>query len=176
MELMTGGLQLKIVNTTIEDTGAFKCRAVNPAGEDSVEMDLEVMGEVNYRGKCPHTAGVNQLYSAVLFMLGIVVYCSCFSVPPSIDESNVVYTPKVVQNRTVIIECPVSGVPEPTVTWSINDSPLTPRDRVQLLDNNRQLTIDQAQVADTAVYMCVASNKAGELRKKFQLEVLGKKG
>lgn len=109
-------------------------------------------------------------------MLGIVVYCSCFSVPPSIDESNVVYTPKVVQNRTVIIECPVSGVPEPTVTWSINDSPLTPRDRVQLLDNNRQLTIDQAQVADTAVYMCVASNKAGELRKKFQLEVLGKKG
>ena len=47
MELMTGGLQLKIVNTTIEDTGAFKCRAVNPAGEDSVEMDLEVMGEVN---------------------------------------------------------------------------------------------------------------------------------
>nr|XP_022322237.1 hemicentin-1-like isoform X1 [Crassostrea virginica] len=136
MELMTGGLQLKIVNTTIEDTGTFKCRAVNPAGEDSVEMDLEVM------------------------------------VPPSIDESNVVYTPKVVQNRTVIIECPVSGVPEPTVTWSINDSPLTPRDRVQLLDNNRQLTIDQAQVADTAVYMCVASNKAGELRKKFQLEVL----
>lgn len=84
-----------------------------------------------------------------------------------------VYTPKVVQNRTVIIECPVSGVPQPTVTWSINDSPLTPKDRIRLLDNNRQLTIDMAQVADTAVYMCVAVNKAGELRKKFQLEVLG---
>lgn len=64
-------------------------------------------------------------------------------------------------------------VPQPTVTWSINDSPLTPKDRIRLLDNNRQLTIDQAQVADTAVYMCVAVNKAGELRKKFQLEVLG---
>lgn len=73
-----------------------------------------------------------------------------------------------------IIECPVSGVPQPTVTWSINDSPLTPKDRIRLLDNNRQLTIDMAQVADTAVYMCVAVNKAGELRKKFQLEVLGK--
>lgn len=68
MELMTGGLQLKIVNTTIEDTGAFKCRAVNPAGEDSVEMDLEVMGEVNYRGKCPHTAGVKQLYSVQFYL------------------------------------------------------------------------------------------------------------
>lgn len=99
--------------------------------------------------------------------------CCYFSVPPSIDESNVVYTPKVIQNRTVIIECPVSGVPQPTVTWSINDSPLTPKDRIRLLDNNRQLTIDQAQVADTAMYMCVAVNKAGELRKKFQLEVLG---
>lgn len=99
--------------------------------------------------------------------------CCSLSVPPSIDESNVVYTPKVVQNRTVIIECPVSGVPQPTVTWSINDSPLAPKDRIRLLDNNRQLTIDMAQVADTAVYMCVAVNKAGELRKKFQLEVLG---
>lgn len=99
--------------------------------------------------------------------------CCSLLVPPSIDESNVVYTPKVVQNRTVIIECPVSGVPQPTVTWSINDSPLAPKDRIRLLDNNRQLTIDQAQVADTAVYMCVAVNKAGELRKKFQLEVLG---
>ena len=65
MELMTGGLQLKIVNTTIEDTGAFKCRAVNPAGEDSVEMDLEVMGEV--KGENVHiqlvlTSSIVQFY------------------------------------------------------------------------------------------------------------------
>ncbi|XP_062570988.1 hemicentin-1-like isoform X1 [Saccostrea cucullata] len=136
MELLTGGLQLKITNTTTNDTGTFKCTAVNPAGEDSLEMRLEVM------------------------------------VPPSIDESNVVYTPKVIRNRTVIIECPVSGVPEPTVTWKINDGPLIPKDRIHLLNNNRQLTIDQAQVADSATYMCIAENKAGELRKKFQLEVL----
>ncbi|XP_048772936.2 hemicentin-1-like isoform X2 [Ostrea edulis] len=136
MVLQTGGLQLKIANTTINDTGTFTCTAVNPAGKDSVDMELEVM------------------------------------VPPSIDESNVVYTPKVIQNRTVIIECPVSGVPEPTVSWTINDSPLVPKDRIHLLERNRQLTIDQAQVADTATYMCVAENKAGELRKKFHLEVL----
>jgi hypothetical protein len=74
----------------------------------------------------------------------------------------------------VIIECPMSGVPEPTVTWTINESPLIPKDRIHLTDRNRKLTIDQAQVADTATYMCVAENKAGELRKKFHLEVLGK--
>lgn len=102
------------------------------------------------------------------------IHCILILVPPSIDESNVVYTPKVIQNRTVIIECPVSGVPEPTVSWTINDSPLVPKDRIHLLERNRQLTIDQAQVADTATYMCVAENKAGELRKKFHLEVLGR--
>lgn len=44
MELLTGGLQLRIVNTTINDTGTFRCTAVNPAGEDGVYMELEVMG------------------------------------------------------------------------------------------------------------------------------------
>ena len=103
-----------------------------------------------------------------------MLYVICLLlVPPSIDESNVVYTPKVIRNRTVIIECPVSGVPEPTVTWTINESPLIPKGRIHLTDRNRKLTIDQAQVADTATYMCVAENKAGELRKKFHLEVLG---
>lgn len=34
----------------------------------------------------------------------------CFSVPPTIDESNVVYSRKVVENRTIIIECPVAGM------------------------------------------------------------------
>jgi hypothetical protein len=44
MTLLTGGLQLKIANTTINDTGTFTCTAVNPAGKDSVDMELEVMG------------------------------------------------------------------------------------------------------------------------------------
>lgn len=55
MVLQTGGLQLKIANTTINDTGTFTCTAVNPAGKDSVDMELEVMGRktcvVNYRNE-----------------------------------------------------------------------------------------------------------------------------
>jgi len=37
------------------------------------------------------------------------LFSVCVLVPPSIDESNVVYFRKVVQNRTIVIECPVSG-------------------------------------------------------------------
>jgi len=48
--------------------------------------------------------------SMILFyMYYMLVFCVCVLVPPSIDESNVVYFRKVVQNRTIVIECPVSG-------------------------------------------------------------------
>ncbi|XP_060552023.1 hemicentin-1-like isoform X2 [Ruditapes philippinarum] len=92
-------------------------------------------------------------------------------VPPSIDESNVVYFRKVVENRTIIIECPVSGIPKPKVSWLINNSPATPREGLQFTHNNYHLELASAQVTDTAIYTCVATNEAGELRKKFDLEV-----
>ena len=86
---------------------------------------------------------------------------------------NVVYNPRVIQNRTVILECPVSGVPEPTVKWLINNQPVRETKRLLLQNNNRALEIHRAQVEDSAIYMCVAENEAGELRKKFSLEVQG---
>jgi hemicentin len=96
-------------------------------------------------------------------------------VPPSIDESNVVYTIRVVENRTVILECPVSGIPAPAVDWLVNNDPLTPSERV-FAGRNQQLEIHSAGVADSATYTCLASNEAGELQKNFVLEVLGEWG
>ena len=94
-----------------------------------------------------------------------------FSVPPSIDESNVVYNRRVVQNRTIIIECPVSGIPTPEVMWLINDHPLQPSEGLIFTHNDYHLEILSAQVTDSAVYTCVASNEAGTLKKKFNVEV-----
>ena len=37
------------------------------------------------------------------------------TVPPAIDESNVVYNPKTIVDRWVVLECPVSGIPIPEV-------------------------------------------------------------
>ncbi|KAK3087485.1 hypothetical protein FSP39_006555 [Pinctada imbricata] len=135
MSLLTGGLQLKIDNADVSDTARYSCKATNPAGETTANMDLSVL------------------------------------VPPSIDESNVVYFPRVRQNRTVVLECPVSGVPEPTVKWLINNLPVRESDRISLQNRNRQLEIYRAQVEDSAIYMCIAENEAGELRRKFTLEV-----
>ncbi|GAB1607434.1 hemicentin-1-like [Argonauta hians] len=93
-------------------------------------------------------------------------------VPPSIDESNVVYNPKVVLNRTLILECPVSGVPKPSIKWMFNSIPFDyiPRG-IQLKQESRMLKIDLTQPNHAGKYSCVAKNDAGELQRNFQLEV-----
>ena len=85
-----------------------------------------------------------------------------------------VYNRKVVENRTVLIECPVSGIPTPEVKWLINDHPLHQTEELIFTNNGYHLEILSAQVTDSAVYTCVASNEAGTLRKKFNVEVQGR--
>lgn len=98
-----------------------------------------------------------------------------FLVPPELDEANVVDNPRIIVNRTMLLECPVGGVPPPQVTWLKNGEALVPRPGIRFLSNGRQVEISRTQVTDAARYTCVAKNEAGELRKNYDLEVLGKK-
>lgn len=93
--------------------------------------------------------------------------------PPAIDEANLVDNPKIVVNRTVLLECPVSGHPVPLVTWLKNGEALNPQQDSNMNVAGRHLEIVRARVSDTARYTCVASNEAGQLRRSFDLEVLG---
>ncbi|XP_012942941.1 hemicentin-1 [Aplysia californica] len=92
-------------------------------------------------------------------------------VPPAIDESNVVYDRKVNEGRRVELECPVSGIPLPSVEWLVNGQPASEFDHVRLLNQNRILEIDNVRVEDTAFYTCVATNEAGQLERNFNLDV-----
>ena len=82
--------------------------------------------------------------------------------------------PKVVVNRTVLLECPVEGIPPPEVRWLKDTMPLVLTKFMTLVSDGRQLEIANAQVSDTAVYTCIAINEAGELTRNFELDVLGK--
>ena len=42
---------------------------------------------------------------------------SLIAVPPSIDRSAVPDQLTVIQNSTIAIDCPVSGVPPPSIIW-----------------------------------------------------------
>jgi len=96
-----------------------------------------------------------------------------FLVPPAIDEANLVDNPKIVVNRTVLLECPVSGTPPPKIKWLKNGEALKPGPDMKMTSNGRNLEINRAHVTDTGRYTCTASNEAGELRRSFDLEVLG---
>lgn len=82
--------------------------------------------------------------------------------------------PRVIVNRTVLLECPVSGFPPPQVRWLKNGEALELTTGMKLLSSGRNIEIDRVQLTDTARYTCIALNDAGELRRNYDLEVLGK--
>jgi len=97
-------------------------------------------------------------------------------VAPTLDEANMVDSPRIISGRTVLLECPLSGgVPAPRVTWLKNGSPIQFSDsrRVRRLGSGRGIQIMRARAEDTARYTCIATNDAGEVRRHFDLEVLG---
>ena len=46
VEIVNNGLQLKIKNSSVTDTGRYTCVARNPAGTDSLAYTLQVLGMV----------------------------------------------------------------------------------------------------------------------------------
>lgn len=44
VEILNNGLQLKIMDTVESDTAIYTCRAINSAGDDLVDIELNVLG------------------------------------------------------------------------------------------------------------------------------------
>lgn len=59
--------------------------------------------------------------------------------------------------------------------WFHNGQPLSTEtaSHAQLSDDGRVLVISSVLVADTGLYVCVATNEAGEAEKHFDLQVWG---
>lgn len=94
-------------------------------------------------------------------------------VPPVLDDANVVSNPRVIVNRTVLLECPVSGFPPPLVKWMKNGAPLVLEAGMKLINGGRHVEISRVQQSDAGQYTCIALNEAGELQHSYDLEVLG---
>ena len=120
------------------------------------------------------------LFQFVLALTGLVTFsafyqCSFLSVPPSIDRIGLDMNPKVIENGTVIINCPASGIPTPGIAWLRNDQIIDPLrvHNMYLIADGRQLRINNAQITDQATYRCLVTNKAGKDYADFDLEVQG---
>lgn len=95
---------------------------------------------------------------------------------PKIDTTDVVLYPKVTVNRTVILNCPASGIPTPGIVWTKSGEVFDPalHPNVQVLSEGRQLRITSAAISDSGTYTCTARNKAGEDSLEHQLSVFSK--
>lgn len=72
----------------------------------------------------------------------------------------------VLSGTKVSIECPVSGVPVPSVTWSRQDG--------RVIAYGSLLFINSVTTGDSGVYRCKALNLAGEDVARSTVNVTGK--
>ncbi|XP_053178575.1 hemicentin-1 [Scomber japonicus] len=74
-------------------------------------------------------------------------------------------------NKPVVLECIVSGVPPPRVTWRKHGAILAGNNHRYTFVEDGSLHIHSAQVTDTGRYLCMATNQAGTQRKKVDLQI-----
>ena len=76
-------------------------------------------------------------------------------------------------NTSITIQCPTSGVPTPTVTWTKDDNEITDGGRYAVQDDG-SLLINEADEKDTAQYTCTADSVAGKDSASSMVQIVGK--
>ena len=67
---------------------------------------------------------------------------------------------------SVVITCPISGLPTPTVQWKKDDEDLS--------EFGRTLTVNNVTTMDTGTFTCEAVNRAGRISRSSEFRVIGK--
>ena len=76
-------------------------------------------------------------------------------------------------NTSITIQCPISGVPIPTVTWA-KDGQEIPNDGRYIVQGDGSLLIKEALEEDTARYSCTAESVAGKDSATSTVQIVGK--
>uniref|UniRef100_A0A0M3IE08 Hemicentin-1 n=1 Tax=Ascaris lumbricoides TaxID=6252 RepID=A0A0M3IE08_ASCLU len=86
-------------------------------------------------------------------------------VPPEIIMLDKDKNRTAIENSTVLLSCPATGKPEPTIEWYKDGELLKPENISRRIRSGRlegnDLRIVRIQVGDTGRYTCEAKNKAG---------------
>ncbi|XP_063057327.1 hemicentin-1 isoform X2 [Engraulis encrasicolus] len=100
-------------------------------------------------------------------------YHLTIQVPPSIAGSDLPSEVGVLLNDSVQLVCRALGTPPPIVQWLKEGKTLTREDlkNIRMSSDNSTLTVSRAQPSDGGKYTCVATNKAGEEDRIFNLNV-----
>ena len=79
---------------------------------------------------------------------------------------------QVLTGRTVTLTCNIAAIPDVTVMWYKDGSPVPSAPSISTTpDTNTQLTIASATPADSGMYQCVVSNEHGDDVGSISLQV-----
>ncbi|XP_062857960.1 hemicentin-1 [Trichomycterus rosablanca] len=100
-------------------------------------------------------------------------YHLTIQVPPSITGSEMPREMSVLLNDSIQVVCQAKGTPAPTIQWLKDGNALssTGLKNIRISPDGSTLTITAAQTTDSGKYTCVATNKAGEEDRIFNLNV-----
>ncbi|XP_015716392.1 palladin isoform X4 [Coturnix japonica] len=173
-----GTCSLHTAASTLDDDGNYTIMAANPQGRISCTGRLMVQA-VNQRGRSPWT-------------------------PPgqphirrprsrsrdSGDENEPIqerfFRPHFLQapgdltvqeGKLCRMDCKVSGLPTPDLSWQLNGRPIRPDSSHKMLvreNGVHSLIIEPVTARDAGIYTCVASNRAGENTFSLELTVAAK--
>lgn len=80
-----------------------------------------------------------------------------------------------IQDSSAVLHCIATGDPEPRIIWTLNSILLPNQDTPRIgQDSNNSLIFSPVQTGDDGVYVCLASNVAGNDSASVQLIVYGK--
>ena len=96
--------------------------------------------------------------------------CHCCVVPP---RAQVADSHTATRGRNRLLNCVVSGDPNPTVSWYRNGTQLASGTKYMILENS-SLWIGNVAESDAGDYSCVAVNEAGNDTATTSLIVYGK--
>ncbi|CEF63660.1 Hemicentin-1 [Strongyloides ratti] len=147
--LPDGSLKLTIQNAKIEDTGVYKCEAVNQKGKAVTDSSLDV----KYADE--KSTEDDSLLAEPLFIEPLK---SC----------------QVTEKETVELVCKINEESKPTIKWFKDNSPVKIGDHIieeHLPDGSLKLKITNATIEDIGEYKCEAVNKKGKAITDSKLDV-----
>uniref|UniRef100_A0A663M826 Hemicentin 1 n=1 Tax=Athene cunicularia TaxID=194338 RepID=A0A663M826_ATHCN len=160
--ILHDGHFLQLKKAQVSDTGRYVCVAANAAGLSDRKYDLNVHGEYVQNG-----AGITEYGFYLLFSV----------VPPSIaGDLQMPENISIVEKNPISLVCEASGIPLAQTVWEHVGWSMTSMIVCFLafFSGGRTLRLTHTNIADEGQYTCVVTNAAGEVRKDFDLSVLGK--
>lgn len=124
LTLLKRGQVLEIERAQLSDAGTYRCVAVNLAGDAEISVSLQVYGETYSSSRMKHHQHHPSLHfssfeSWVITLKHLLIF---HAVPPVISNRGGTVT--VVVNEAARLECEATGVPQPSLTWLKDGSPV----------------------------------------------------